>query len=73
MRLDELLRPARLLPILTVTESPAALDAGSIINFMIEQERVRFEISLPAAERSGLRVSSRLLAVARRVTRLPQS
>jgi hypothetical protein len=33
---------------------------------------VRFEISLPAAEQSGLQISSRLLAVARRVTRLPE-
>lgn len=72
-RLGELLRPARLLPILTVTESHGALDAGSIINFTIEQERVRFEISLAAAERSGLRLSSRLLAVARRVSRMPET
>jgi hypothetical protein len=71
-RIDELLGPARLLPILTVTESSGALAAGSIINFTIEDERVRFEVSLPAAEQSGLQISSRLLAVARRVTRRPE-
>jgi hypothetical protein len=71
-RIDELLGPARLLPILTVTESSGAFAAGSIINFTIEDDRVRFEISLPAAEQSGLQISSRLLAVARRVTRLPE-
>lgn len=72
-RIGELLRPARLLPILTVTESSGAFEAGSIINFTIEEDRVRFEISLPAAEKSGLRLNSRLLAVARHVRRLPES
>lgn len=68
-RLDALLLPARQLPILTVTESAGALADGSIINFTVDHERVRFEVSLPAAERSRLRLSSRLLAVAQRVQR----
>lgn len=68
-RLDELLQPAQQLPILTVTESDGALDEGSIINFTIDNERVRFEVSLQAAERSHLKLSSRLLAVAQRVRR----
>jgi YfiR/HmsC-like len=68
-RLDDLLEPARALPILTVTESTGALATGSVINFTIDHERVRFEVSLPAAERSNLKLSSRLLAVAQRVQR----
>ncbi|MGH8130396.1 MAG: YfiR family protein [Steroidobacteraceae bacterium] len=72
-RLDELLLPALELPILTVTESAGALSDGSIINFTIDRERVRFEVSLPAAERSRLKLSSRLLAVAQRVQRTPES
>jgi len=72
-RLDELLLPARKLPILTVTESAGALSDGSIINFTIDRERVRFEVSLAAAERSRLKLSSRLLAVAQRVQRTPES
>ena len=61
--------PARGLPILVVTDSPGALATGSIINFTFEHDRVRFEVSLPAAEQSRLRLSSRLLAVAQRVQR----
>jgi hypothetical protein len=68
-RLDRLLAPARTQPILTVTESDDALTEGSIINFVILQNRVRFEISLFEAERSGLRLDSRLLAVAEDVRR----
>ncbi|MGB5132102.1 MAG: YfiR family protein [Steroidobacteraceae bacterium] len=68
-RLDQLLVPARQLPILTVTETVGAISAGSIINFTTEKQRVRFEVSLAAAEHSRLKLSSRLLAVAARVHR----
>jgi len=71
-RLDRLLAPARMRPILTVTDSGDALTAGSIINFLVQDERVRFEISLFEAEQSGLRLDSRLLAVARTVRRVPE-
>lgn len=49
---------------LLVSESDGALDLGSVINFIIVDGRVRFEISLDSAEKRGLRMSSRLLAVA---------
>jgi hypothetical protein len=52
---------------LVVTEVDGALDQGSVINFVIAEDRVRFEISLESAEKRGLRLSSRLLAVARSV------
>jgi len=71
-RLDELLLPAREMPILTVTETSGAMSAGSIINFTTEKQRVRFEVSLAAAEQSRLKLSSRLLAVAGRVHRAPE-
>ncbi len=54
-------------PILAVTDSEGGLGAGSAINFVVEDERVRFDIALPAAERARLKISSRLLSVARRV------
>jgi hypothetical protein len=66
-KLDELLSSARGRPILTVTESEGALTNGSVINFTVDGERVRFEVSLDAAEASSLRLNSRLLAVAQRV------
>lgn len=52
---------------LIVSESDGALDLGSVINFIIVEGRVRFEISLDSAEKRGLRMSSRLLAVAQGV------
>lgn len=51
----------------TVTELEDGLHGGSVINFRLIDERVRFEVSLPAAERSNVRLSSRLLSVAYQV------
>jgi hypothetical protein len=53
--------------VLTVTDSEGALAQGSMINFVLDDRRVRFDIALDTAERSGLKLSSRLLAVARDV------
>ena len=50
--------------ILVVTESDGALAHGSVINFRVLDERVRFEISLDSAGKAGLRVSSQLLVLA---------
>jgi hypothetical protein len=52
---------------LAVTETERGFEAGSSINFVLVDDRVGFEVSLDAAERSGHRISSRMLAVARRV------
>lgn len=53
-------------PVLTVTESEHALAFGSIVNFMLVQGTLRFEISQEAAAQAGLTISSRLLAVSYR-------
>jgi hypothetical protein len=60
-----LLRTAQDAGVLTVSES--GLDSGAVINFVVADNRVSFEVSLDAAERGGHRISSRMLAVARRV------
>jgi len=52
---------------LTVTECDGGLRHGSIINFRIVDERVRFDVSLDAAEKKNVKLSSRLLTVANRV------
>ncbi len=54
-------------PVLIVTDRPGALEEGSTVNFLIEQQHVRFEISTAAAKRSGLVIGSGLLTVAERV------
>lgn len=63
-RAERLLRTAAAEGILTITEFDRALRQGSVINFRIVDERVRFEVSLAAAEKANLKLSSRLLSVA---------
>jgi hypothetical protein len=63
------LRQAKGRPILTVTDADGALDQGSMINFRILEDRVRFEVSVDAAEQAGLRLSSRLFAIATNVVK----
>jgi hypothetical protein len=60
-----LLERVRGRPVLTVIDDDPL--AAGIIRFVIEQDRVRFDVSLDRANESGLRISSRLLGVARRV------
>lgn len=54
-------------PILVITDSPDGMQRGSMINFVLEERRIRFEISRGAAERARLKLSSRLLSVALRI------
>lgn len=54
-------------PMLVVSEADSALQAGSMINFRIVAERVRFDVSLDAADKKNIKLSSRLLTVANNV------
>src|SRR5689334_17560040 len=60
-------------PILVVTDGENGFAGGGIINFVQSGSRVRFEVSLLAAERARLRIDSALLPVAARVQREPQA
>lgn len=62
-RQPRLLKLAQQRPILTVTDAGTAAVPG-IINFRVVDNRVRFEVALGNAQRSGLQLSSRLLSVA---------
>jgi hypothetical protein len=53
--------------LLVVTDCDSAQPAGSVINFRIVDDRVRFDVSLDAAERNNVKLSSRLLTVANHV------
>ena len=68
-----ILRSAEANGALTVTENDDGLAMGAAINFLHIDERIGFEVSLEAAERAGLRISSRMLAVARRVVPRPRT
>jgi hypothetical protein len=54
--------------ILTVSETSGFAQSGGMINFFIEGNKVRLEINLGAAERGRLRISAKVIAVARLVT-----
>lgn len=53
--------------VLTVGEGENFVHDGGIIGFVIEKRRVRFDISPSAANAAGLKLSSKLLSVARAI------
>ena len=53
--------------ILTVGETPDFLVAGGMISFAVERDTLQFEVNLLAADSARLKISSRLLTLARRV------
>jgi hypothetical protein len=55
--------------VLTVGDSPDFLREGGVIAFVIENRKVRFEVNQTAAEKAGIKLSSKLLSVARSVER----
>lgn len=62
-----LLDEASDLPILTIGDHPQFCKRGGIINLLVIGGRVRFEIDLARARRSGLKMDSQLLRLASRV------
>lgn len=65
---EKLLLAAKGSPILLVAESPGFARAGGTINFMAENGRLIFEVNIAAAENAHLKISSKLLALARIVS-----
>jgi hypothetical protein len=55
--------------VLVVTDADGALARGSMINFVLIERHLKFEVALDNVEKSGLKLSSRLLAVAQHVHR----
>jgi uncharacterized protein DUF4154 len=66
-RLSRLLAELKDGPILTVGESDGFVQQGGMIGFFLVDNKVRFEINLQAAERAKLKISSRLLLLAKSV------
>jgi hypothetical protein len=54
-------------PTLTVGESAVFADSGGMINFLVDDNKLRFDINTEAGRRAKLVMSSRLLSLARRV------
>jgi YfiR/HmsC-like len=66
-RLAEALAALKDPPVLVVTEQDGASPGGSMVNFVVVDDKVKFDVSPAVAERSHLRISARLLGVARNV------
>lgn len=52
-------------PVLTIGDTEGYARRGVMVNFYVEQGRLRFEINLQAANAAGLRVGARVLKLAR--------
>jgi hypothetical protein len=66
-RLGDLLPALAGSGVLTVGESEAFAKHGGIINFVLPEDQVRFEINMTSAERAGLKISAQLQKLARTV------
>jgi YfiR/HmsC-like len=53
--------------VLTVSDTNGFLEQGGMINFVLENDRVQFGVNRKAAEKAGLKISSKLLSVAKLV------
>jgi hypothetical protein len=53
--------------VLTVADTQGFLDDGGIVNFIIEDNKVRFDINLTASEKAGIKIRSQLLRLAKKV------
>ena len=53
--------------VLTVGETPDFMASGGAIDFLIEEDRLQFEVNTGAANDAQLRISSRMLALAHQV------
>ena len=63
--LSEAIQMLRGVPVLTIGETPGFAKNGGIINLILEDNKVRFEVNVQAAKEADLNISSRLLALAR--------
>jgi len=63
--LDSVVDAMKWLPILTIGDAPGFARRGGIINFTLEDNKVRFEVNVEAAKHADLTISSRLLTLAR--------
>jgi hypothetical protein len=70
-RLPQILAAIKESPVLTVGDTNGFADHGVIINFVLEGSKVRFEINTDSADRAGIKISSKLLQLAKRIVTNP--
>jgi len=65
--MKEILSALRGRSVLTVGDSQGFVDAGGMIELLVEDERMRFEVNLHAANEARLKISAKLLSLAKAV------
>jgi hypothetical protein len=71
-RLNKIIEALNKSPVLTVSNIPQFSERRGMIQFVLEENRIRFEVNLTATQRAGLTLSSDLLKVATVVRKNPQ-
>lgn len=71
-RLNKIIEALDKTPVLTVSDIPQFSQRRGMIQFVLEENRIRFEVNLTATQRAGLNLSSDLLKVATAVRRNAQ-
>jgi hypothetical protein len=66
-RMKEIVAGLRGASVLTVGDTKGFAAQGGMINFVLENDRVQFEVNRKAAEEARLKISSKLLSVAKLV------
>jgi len=65
--MKEILSALRGRSVLTVGDSQGFVDAGGMIELLVEDERMRFQVNLHAANEARLKISAKLLSLAKAV------
>jgi YfiR/HmsC-like len=72
-RLKQVIETLNKEAVLTVSDIPKFSQRGGMIQFVLEGNRIRFEVNLTATQHAGLTMSSELLKVASAVRKDPAS
>jgi hypothetical protein len=63
-RLPEILKGLKGTSVLTVGETDHFIESGGIINFVLKENKIRFQINHEEATKAGLKISSKLMSLA---------
>lgn len=63
--MDSILRSIREPGVLTVGDTEESARQGAVIGFFMEQKKVHFAVNIEAARRAGLKISAKLLKLAK--------
>ncbi len=65
MPLQQIIEGLRGASVLTVGDTKGFSEQGGMIDFVLQDDRVQFDVSRTAVEQAGLKISSKLLSVAK--------